>query len=340
MRSLISQRVISKLNIIKSKLATLIKFFFQHFNIVLLASRKYKKLLEQRDLAILKLIELDVAPLQNDLTCIVFSKDRVLQLHSLLQSYFELVDNKVTVIVIYATSDERHNRSYEQLIKMFHSGSNKVSFVKEQISFKETFLKVINEIKTKNVFFLVDDILFIKKTDLKFAKTLDTKQYILSLRHSPNLTKSYTSNQKQSTPNFVSFNKNDNLLQFKWFEKGNEWSDPWSLDGQVLSTLEVKIIASVSTFKAPNSLEAELKSFNSIAFNKTGLCYHDAKILNVPINRVQTEVENLSGSISPDYLLSKWNDGLTIDYKKFISYTPTSTHEEHTIDFRQRDEMV
>src|SRR5258705_11456418 len=52
-----------------------------------------------------------------DLSCegIVFSKDRALQLHALLSSYFLYVKNPVRLYVLYKTSNERHDRSYEEL---------------------------------------------------------------------------------------------------------------------------------------------------------------------------------------------------------------------------------
>jgi hypothetical protein len=129
-------------------------------------------------------------------------------------------------------------------------------------------------------------------------------------------------------------------FEFQWFESKNEWSDPWSVDGHMLSTAEVRVLTSISNFKAPNSYEGALKSFNDIINNRTGICFPRSIIVNIPINRVQEEVLNKSGSISTDFLLEQWQKGFAIDIKRFSKIIPTSTHEEHTIFFIKRIKRV
>jgi len=98
----------------------------------------------------------------------------------------------------------------------------------------------------------------------------------------------------------------------------------------------VKAITQVSMFKAPNSYESSLKSFNSICLLRRGLCFKESKILNLPINRVQNECENLSGTVTPEYLLEQWNRGAMLDTEILLSHVPTSPHEEHLIRFKNR----
>jgi hypothetical protein len=58
--------------------------------------------------------------------CIVFSKDRALQLHALLSSYLEKVVSSVPLHILYHTSTPSHQRAYEEVIAIF---LNKFAFI-------------------------------------------------------------------------------------------------------------------------------------------------------------------------------------------------------------------
>ncbi len=306
---------------------------------VAMSQRAADELTLQRDRAVAKLAEIESVDLALGLSGIVVSKDRALQLYSLLCTYRELAEHPVTLTVIYSTSSEAHSKAYKEVEGLFSDGALKVEFVKEAESFRATINQVLSRINTKNIFFLVDDIVFIRHVDLAFAAQLDTSRHILSLRHSPALTRSYTSNANQSPPKFSEFSGYPELRQFRWFEAGHEWSDPWSLDGQILSTAEVRAMTKVCNFVAPNTYEAALKTFSSMCTERFGLCYSESKILNLPINRVQNEVANLSGEVSPEYLLSQWNKGMMLDTDMLRSHIPRSTHEEHAVVLKMRSDQ-
>jgi hypothetical protein len=108
------------------------------------------------------------------------------------------------------------------------------------------------------------------------------------------------------------------------------------VDGNIYSTAEINILSRISQFNAPNSYEDTLKSFGDIAVDRIGYCFTQSKILNLAINRVQNEIENKSGDIAPDFLLSQWSKGFRMDRSKFDSHIPISPHEEHVIQFRSR----
>lgn len=303
---------------------------------VLLSRRNYNELLSQRARAVRELCELETAHLRHGLTGIVLSKDRALQLYALLQTYAKFVKKPVSLFVIYNASNIPHAKAYAEVETAFRSSSLKLTFVCDKDSFRESLLDVLKEVDTRNILFLVDDIIFIRPLDLDVASSVDPFRTILSLRHSPHLRRSYTSAVSQLPPDFLPAPDDQNLLVFKWFEKGNEWSDPWSLDGQVLSTAEVRVLSRLCDFKAPNTYEAALKSFGDTVKGRNGMCYGESKILNLPINRVQDEVENISGNVSPEFLLEQWNNGLMLDTSMFDTYVPSSTHEEHPVRFTNR----
>jgi hypothetical protein len=303
---------------------------------VLLSKKIYQQMLLQRRNATDILIEKERAKLHPGLACLVFSKDRPLQLFSLLHTYFENVKNPAPVTVIYDASTQEYANAYFEVSQLFSHKSITVTFIKEAGNFRDTLIEELDKIEVESLFFLVDDIVFIRPVDLAVIKELDPLKQVLSLRHSPQLRRSYTGNANVSPPTFSDYHPSPELVSFKWFEREYEWSDPWSLDGHVLSTAEVKVMTLISNFKAPNSYEVALKAFNDFAANRDGYCFRESKILNLPINRVQNEIPNLSGSISCAYLMEQWNLGMMIDTQMFSHHTPISPHEEHVIQLKRR----
>ena len=178
------------------------------------------------------------------------------------------------------TSNQEHSDSYEQVKDHFLASDIEVEFIEEaKGGFKTTLEKVLDFVATKNIFFLVDDIVFINEVDLTYASTVNPRDAILSLRHSPYLSYSYTKNQAQVPPVFRENNEFPAGLEFNWFEQGCEWSYPWSVDGHVLSTAEVRVIAKVSDFKAPNSLKLLLTCSTVCAKTARGFAIGKVKFL-------------------------------------------------------------
>ncbi len=155
------------------------------------------------------------------------------------------------------------------------------------------------------------------------------------LRGSPKIKKSYTGGVSYSAPNFSNSNFNG-LLEFNWFEKTCEWSYPWATTTHVFSTSEIYALSKISDYKGPNSYEGAFIFFNHMAVARKGLCYDDSIVLNTPLNKVQDEVNNKSGSLSSEYLLHQWNKGLKICIDSFKNISTSSTHEEIDIIFIKR----
>ena len=304
--------------------------------VVLLSERAHGELLAQRYRAVSELTKIGENGLVPGLSCIVVSSDRAMQLYALLETYFKFVLNPSPVTVLYKSSDERHEKAYGEVAAAFRDAPARVAFLREQAGFRATLIGELARIKTRNLIFLTDDNLFLRPIDFRFAAEVDPLRSVLSLRHSPHLRRSYTAGVEHIPPTLFPVESHPELLRFKWFEQGAEWSDPWSVDGHVLSTAEVSVLTRLSEFKAPNTYEAALKTFNDLAKDRDGLCYRDSLIVNLPINRVQNEIQNKCGEISADFLLARWNEGLALDAGKFESLVPQSTHEEHPISFKKR----
>ncbi len=100
-------------------------------------------------------------------------------------------------------------------------------------------------------------------------------------------------------------------------------------------------MAALISFDAPNSFENQLQIFRPWFLNRYGIGYKKSKIMNIPCNRVQTEVNNLSGNIDAAEMLAQWQQGYQIDYKKLFGMINESVHQEIVLPLtlRQRIEQ-
>jgi hypothetical protein len=119
-----------------------------------------------------------------NITNVVFTKNRPMQLHGYLESLRRFYSSdKIHTIVLY--KEDLFGNEYEMLFREF-SG---ITVVREQ-DFHSDFLRIISDINTEYVLFGVDDVLFFDSVPLKLierafnshAKTM----YGFSLRIGPN----------------------------------------------------------------------------------------------------------------------------------------------------------
>jgi hypothetical protein len=301
----------------------------ERMGLVLISRRHYTELQRTRSQAVADLTQHAMVGLKPGLAGVVFSKDRAFQLHGLLRSYLDLVTHAVPLTIIYNASNAGHAKAYEEVAASFKKSPVKFTFIREDKPFREVLPKVLAAITVKNIFFLVDDIVFVQPYDLRLAATIDPLNFILCPRLSPHLRRSYTANVKQMPPKLTpaEIKLAPELLQFKWYEAGNEWAYPWSVDGNVYSVAEIRVLTQLVKFKAPNTYEGALQEFAAMVLHRPGLCYPHSKIVNLAINRVQNEVANLSGDISADYLLEQWQQGLMMDVAALRGHVPQAPHE-------------
>jgi hypothetical protein len=292
----------------------------------------FESYLSQRDELLKFLIEQDSTSFSNDsVSCIIFSRDRAAQLYALYESIKLNVKDlsKLDLYVLYSYSSEVHERAYEMLFnrlsnmsvkKIHHNGNN-----------RESLIQLLKEIQTEKLFFLCDDDLLIGEVSMNEILNIDSSKYIYSLRHHLDVDYCYTLSRKMNKPNFTDYG--NSLYSFSWLKSDDDWSDPWSIDGQVYLTKEVKLITSVSVFTAPNSFENALKKFKSYSIHRDGLCSSTPKLINLPFNQVQNETSVRHGVINVDYFVDNWIEGLKIDIKPFQNLKLNSIYNELCVEF-------
>lgn len=263
---------------------------------------------------------INVFELNNEISGIVFSKDRAMQLHALLSSYFYYVKNFAPLKILFICSSEEHEQSYQILKSSFKNFP--VDFIKET-QFDIQLRKMISNIKADRLFFMTDDGIFLDSFDLHDCLLFDPRQNIFSLRLGVDFDFCYTHDRKQDVP---LFEKNAETQMFKYWvwkhmKDSPDWSYPLSVDATIFCKKEIEIMLNGVSFKNPNSLESQMQRYNDLFTFRNGVCYAKTKYVNVPCNIVQNEFDNnFTGAFSVDELLQHFLDGERIDWKKLEKY--------------------
>lgn len=274
--------------------------------------------------------------LNDGFTCVIFSKDRALQLYALLESMQMYTSFNYRIIILFKASNVENKTSYHELISEAKIFSLNIKWVEQIGDFKINLLSILNQVNTNRIFFLTDDDIFIDKFNFDSCKKFACDKFTFSLRHSKNITKSYNEKKIINSPKFLKSLVNNKFLEFKWFEGSGEWSDPWSVNGHIYCLNEIKILSEILTYSGPNSYEASLKLLNFLMENKIGVCCAQSKIVNIPINITQSEWKNRSGNLTVADYLSVWQEGKKLNILTLKGHNPRSTHEVHKLSFINR----
>ncbi len=267
--------------------------------------------------------------------CIVFSKDRALQLHALLASSLEKVTPQVPFHVLYHASTQAHQRAYEEVIKLIPQTT--ISFRKQDAdnSFRCNLMELLHAIRSEKMFFLVDDIVFTEDFDVKDFANLDTDTFVPTLRMGLNLKKCYTLQAVQPLPPLTPGPAKETMT-WTWGDGLYDWSYPLSVDGHFFSTHELTTMVRLIDFSAPNTLEDQLQKFRRFFLSRTGICYRKSRIVNIPCNKVQVENKNLCGTLHQDSLLEQWQQGYQMDFRSLYGLVNESAHQEIPFDLTNR----
>lgn len=263
----------------------------------------------------------------NQIAFIIFSKDRCLQLDSLLSSLYCYIKGTFEVHVLYATENDRYGKAYEQLIEE-RKNTKLLYFYKQRESFKESLKQILSNTVSTRVFFLVDDLLFKNHFDLTKIDHINPDKEIFSLRHGNHLNYCYAMNKTQPLPIFT---QKEFFLQWKWNRSTLDWAYPLSVDGHLFNKNDAFFWAENLSYKAPNSFETALQCFKKYYENLSGICCCESIIFNNPCNKVQTEVSNVHGqnnSLSQLALLKLWEQGYRIDFNALEGFPNISVHQE------------
>lgn len=261
-----------------------------------------------------------------------------MQLYALLQSYVRHVaEPRPDLTVIYRATTSEHEDAYREALANFTENRDfKLKTVKEEENgFRENLLNVLRYLSVARVFFLVDDIVFIRPLDFELFKHFDLRSFIPSLRLGQHISYSYTSNCSYTAPALVQ--ATPSLFTWRWVSGKSAWGYPMSVDGNLFDRHEMLAMASSIKFDGPNSFESRLAAkFGPLLKLRLGVCFYKARLVNIPWNRVQDEIDNRSENLTEDELLRRWQAGECIDIAKMDNLAASSVHVEIKPLFKNR----
>lgn len=265
-----------------------------------------------------------------DCAGIVFSKDRPLQLHALLHSYLHHCRPPPRLEVLYTASSPAYLAAYEEVMTLFPDAA--IGWHRE-CDFAADVRALIAGLRTQGVFFLVDDMVFIRPVGFPALAVWPLERYIPSLRLGRNITWSHFAGAPRRQPSLESVA--DGLLTWRVAEAHAEWR-LISFDGDIFLRAELEAMAGAVTFSSPNKFELALAIFLPALSLRRGLCFEQSRVVNLPLNRVQREFANPAGGLHPDTLLDYWQHGLCLDVDGLYNAQTSSIHEELPIRFVPR----
>ena len=274
------------------------------------------------------------AATKDGISFIIFSKDRALQLDGLLRSILHHATGAYSIHVLYCASNTAHADAYQE-VTAGTQNTDRIQWTKEA-DFKEDLVRTLQGVQTASVCFLVDDIVFIRPINLDALNRDAIHSGIVSLRLGSQITFCYTKQKAMHLPTLNPSKKQDDLLKFSWEDGSYDWAYPLSVDGHIFPTSEISVAAKLLDYRAPNTFERALQILTPLYQKRLGYCFESPRILNIPLNRVQNEIENINGNISAENLLEKWQHGLTLDFNALSDTKTESVHKEILITFNKR----
>lgn len=266
---------------------------------------------------------------------IIFSMDRAIQVHALLKSFLEKSSRVVPVQILYKANTPEHQQAYADLEQIF--ADQPFKFVKQESreSFKPQLLQMLRSIKSSRMFFLVDDILVKEEIDMDEISQFDPFRYVFSPRLGTHLTRCFTLDREQKVPRFTE--ERDDLHFWVWKDGDADWNYPLSVDGNVFSTAEIILLSEAINFRSPNTYEGELQKFNHLFLPRFGVCHTKSQVINLPINRVNTDAPNAAGDVDPEFLVKQWQAGKMLDYKSVYGLINESAHQAVDVPIVERN---
>jgi hypothetical protein len=266
--------------------------------------------------------------------CLIFSKNRAMQLDALLRSFFMHCKDLdcIDMAVLYLATSSNYEQQYDKLMK----ANDKVNFI-QQTNFRKQVLDGMAPYDF--ILFLVDDCLFVNDFSvMDCIGSLDANDEALgfSLRLGRNTVYCYVHNAVQSVPEYTEVSKD--VINFDWTKAEGDFNYPLELSSSFYRTGDILPLMKRARFRNPNTLEATLnakKAFFKIQ-KRYLTCFRQSAAFSVPANRVQRVHANRAGDrygYPPERLNDLFSKGYRINVEKLSGYIPKGCHEEVELNF-------
>lgn len=273
-----------------------------------------------------------------DVDLIVFSKDRPLQLYAFLESLTTQAKGFHDITVLCHAKNERMAHAYKQVEQAFPT----VDFVYQSCEnprgdFKRLLCSLVDHSHANYLIFAVDDIIVTDSFDIQeCAKMLEqTKAYGFYLRLGKDITGCFMERRETGTPQFYPVQGGIGVL---WhFEAGQgDWRYPNTVDMTLYPKATVVQACHQLSYHSPNTFEGVWCGWR-LNLKTYGLCFETSKMINIPMNLVQTDWKNrVTNIFTADQLLDVFEKGNKIDVAALHQFPHKAPHVEAMPTFVKR----
>jgi hypothetical protein len=256
--------------------------------------------------------------------CIIFSKDRAMQLDACVRSIQQFARYDGSIIVIYKATTPAFARGYELL-----DPGDRVRLVAESDDFGRDVMEAIDPEVPYTVFQVDDDVFFRRPPAVP---VVPESFAALSLRLGENTSYCYPMGQEQAIPDMVS---KGHLLAWNWMRASGDFSYPMSLDGHVFRTSRLVRMLSGQGFTNPSRLEEALTR-RRFSAPPLMLSFPESCVVSLPVNIVTTTHSNRAGAdpgLSAEALNSRFLAGERIDLEAMDFSAVRGAHQEIALKF-------
>lgn len=267
---------------------------------------------------------------------VIYSFDRPLQLYALLESVQKYMTGLGDIQVIYRATQEAYARAYDEVKKDFEQ----VIFLSQgdnpHQDFKPLTLQAAFASPHEYIIFAVDDIIVKDFIDVSsdIALLQETQAYGFYYRLGKNLSHCYMLHCDQAVPPLQTVA--DGAYSWKFCEAEYDWGYPNTVDMTLYKKEDIKNFFETVKYEAPNPLESRWACYAHLVVNRLGLCHECSKIVNLPLNCVQTFYNNGHMGVDPQYLLNEFNMVNKIDISPLFRIANISAHQEYALTFLPR----
>ncbi len=293
---------------------------------------KYKKLItkEQKD------VKVDM---------LVWSKDRACQLDLMLRSIKDNFKNYGRIYVRYDYSNPEFKKGYEKIknkdygIPIVYVERNSDLTIDD---FEKNMKSIINGFKSEYMVCVCDDDVFIRPTLVdEIFNYFEDDVCAVSLRMSEDIKFCYGTQKDSPLPDFLPCE--GNFLKWDWAKSDptTDWGYPGAVNINIYRTEWYREVIKDLTFNNPNVLEC-LFNKNRQWFKPYLLSFKKTRILNIPVNQIQTVCKTNPFGKDHCYtqkeLNDKWLAGVIIDSYCVYNYQNKGVNEELPLTFKQENE--
>jgi hypothetical protein len=255
--------------------------------------------------------------------CVVFSKNRPMQLEACLRSIARYAPYDGPVVVVYKATTPEFEEGYRLLVV-----GEGVRLIPQSEDFRRDLLEAVDSSREYTVFHTDDDVFFRKPLA---HPVMGDRFAAFSMRLGKNTTYCYPRDSEQPVPRRA---EHEPFIAWDWTRAIHDFAYPMSLDGHIFATPVLRRMLICARFGNPNELESQLHLRRHLAPSGM-LAFRESCLVSIPAN-VVTTYRNRAAQ-NPDWSVEALNQrflaGERIDLDAMDFSSVRGAHQEISLAF-------